>query len=132
MASRPEEILRQVFEVFATGDREATAGFFAEDAVFRYPGPGPLHGEYRGRAGVMRFWALQDEIWSGAFRPEMVDLVGSETRAFLLVRFHPDDGEPWLRVVVYDIEGVEITGATVFEHGATFASSQGPEGGMEG
>ncbi|MBI4261709.1 MAG: nuclear transport factor 2 family protein [Actinobacteria bacterium] len=110
-----EDVIRRLFDEFRRGDREAAVALFAEDAVFRYPGPGPLHGDHRGRAGILRFWGEQDRL-SGGFRPEMVDLVAGDRNVFLLVRMvSEDDRTPWMRVVVYEVSDGVITGARVFE-----------------
>src|SRR3972149_3696101 len=71
-----EDLIRRLFETYRRGDRGAAAEFFAEDAVFRYPGPGPLHGDHRGRDGIVDLWAEQDRLSGGAFMPELVDLGG--------------------------------------------------------
>lgn len=111
-----EDLFRQLLEAWGRGDRVATAGFFAEDAVFCYPGSGPLHGEYRGRAEIIRFWAEQDRCSAGRFRPEFLDLVASDLNVFLLVRLGAEDeGDPWMRVVVYEYSDGEIVRARVFE-----------------
>lgn len=90
--------------------------FFAEDAVFRYAGPGTLHGDHRGRAAIVRFWAEQDRACGGVFMPELVDLVAGDRNVFLMVRIpSADEGPPWFRVVVYEIGEGEIVGARVFE-----------------
>jgi hypothetical protein len=39
-----EELFRRLLKVWGSGDREAAVRFFAEDAVFHHPGPGPLQG----------------------------------------------------------------------------------------
>lgn len=111
-----EELFGRMLEVWRSGDRQAAAGFFSEDAVFRYAGPGPLHGDHRGREGIIRFWAEQDRLTGGGFRPEFLDLVASDRRVFLLVRFSNADGSrSFHRVVVYDIEDGVITGALFLE-----------------
>lgn len=116
MSHPDEELIRRLFETYRSGDREATARFFAEDAVFRYAGPGPLHGDHLGRAAIVRFWAEQDRACGGVFMPELVDLVAGDRNAFLMVRIpSADGGPPWFRVVVYEIGEGEIVGARVFE-----------------
>jgi len=58
-------LIRQLFEAFRHGDKEEAVALFAEDAVFRYPGPGPRHGDHRGREGILHYWAERDRL-SGA------------------------------------------------------------------
>lgn len=111
-----EALLRQVFETFRRGDREAVSRMFSEDAIFSYPGPGTLHGEYLGRTEIIRFWAAQDRHSGGAFQPRMLDLVAGEQNVFLMVRIGPEDGAgAWNRVVVYGIADGLIATARVFE-----------------
>jgi ketosteroid isomerase-like protein len=110
-----EGLIRELFSLFSRGDREGAVTLFAEDAVFRYVGPGPLHGEHRGRGGILDFWAQQDRL-SGGVRPELLDLVASDRCAFLLVRMgHEGKGPSWLRLVVYEIADGQIAEARVFE-----------------
>lgn len=119
-----EQLLRQVFDTFRSGDRQATAGMFTEDAVFRYAGPGPLHGEWRGRDAVMGFWAEQDRHSGDDFQPEMLDLVAGDRNVFLLVRIsHAESSEAFTRVVVYEIADGMISGARVFEEDPSAAEA---------
>ncbi len=60
-----ERLIRRFFDAFVRGDREQAVAYFTEDAVFSYPGPGALHGEWRGRGGILEFWAAQD-FFSGS------------------------------------------------------------------
>lgn len=115
MAHQNQTLVQQMFDMFRRGEREQAAGMFAEDAVFSYPGPGPLKGEWRNREGVLSFWAEQDRCSGGEFRPEMVDLVAGDRNVFLLVRVAQAGTGAWMRVVVYEISGGAIAGATVFE-----------------
>ena len=111
-----EEVIAKLFDLFVRGDREGAVGLFAEDAVFWYPGPGPLHGGYRGHDGILRFWSEQDRYSGDRFRPELVDLGAGDRNVFALVRMGPQDGtNSWMRVVVYEVSDGEITGARVFE-----------------
>ncbi|CAN5840513.1 hypothetical protein BH23CHL8_BH23CHL8_13570 [soil metagenome] len=116
MAHPNEELLRRVFDTFRRGDRDAVAAMFAEDAAFSYPGPGALHGEYRGRAEIIRFWAAQDRHSGGEFQPQLLDLVAGGRNVFLMVRIACADGTgAWIRVVVYEIADGLIAAARVFE-----------------
>ena len=116
MSQANDALIRKLFEIFRSGDREAASRLFAEDAVFSYDAPGPIHGEWRGREGIIAFWAAQDRHSGDGVRPEMVDLVAGERHVFLLVRFPRADGSGiWLRVVVYEVSEGMITGARVFE-----------------
>lgn len=130
MAHPNEALIRRLFEVYRSGDREAAAGLFAEDAVFRYPGPGPLHGDHRGREGIIRFWSEQDRAAGGAFTPELVDLAAGDRHVFLLVQIAPEaDQRAWLRVVAYEITDGQISGAQVFEGDPAAADSYFHAGG---
>ena len=116
MKETSEALIRQLFDVFRRGDREEAANLFAPDAVFRYPGPGPIHGDWRGRDGILMFWAEQDRCSGGNLRPEMIDLVAGDRNVFLLVRFPRVDGSgTWMRVVVYEVSYGAIMSAHVFE-----------------
>jgi hypothetical protein len=110
-----EAMFRQLLETWGRGDREATAGFFAEDVVFSYPGPGPLHGDYRGRDELLRFWADQDRHSGNRFKPEFLDLVASDRNIFLLVKLGSGDDGSWIRVVVYEVADGTIVNARVLE-----------------
>ena len=111
-----EELFRRMLEVWGSGDREGATGFFAEDAVFHYPGPGPLHGDHRGREEILRFWAEQDRLTGGGFRPNFLDLVASDRRVFLLVRFVDEERSlSFHRAIVYDVEDGAFVRALFFE-----------------
>lgn len=109
-------LFRRMVEVWGTGDREGAAGFFAEDVVFHYPGPGPLHGDHRGRDGIIRFWAEQDRLTRGGFRPDFLGLAADDNRVYLLVRFEAADASiSFHRAAVYDVKDGVFTAARFFE-----------------
>lgn len=111
-----EALFRRMVEVWGSGDREGAAGFFAEDVVFHYPGLGPLHGDHRGRDGIIGFWADQDRLTGGGFRPEFLGLVADDHRVYLLVRFvAADASNSFHRAVVYDVEDGAFVSARFFE-----------------
>jgi ketosteroid isomerase-like protein len=118
------EVIAQLFDLFGRGDREGAVGLFAEGAVFWYPGPGPLHGDYRGHDGIRRFWSEQDRYSGDRFRPELVDLGAGDRNVFALVRMGQEDGtSSWMRVVVYEVSDRKITGARVFEDDPSVAEA---------
>jgi ketosteroid isomerase-like protein len=106
--------MREVFARYFRGDRDGAAALFAADAIFRYPAPGPLHGDYRGRGGVRKFWAAQDRFGGRVFAPRLVDLAAARERVFLLVEAG-DERHHWQRVVVYEVADGAVRMATVFE-----------------
>ena len=111
-----EALFRRLVEVWGSGDRDGAAGFFAEDAVFHYPGPGPLQGDHHGREGIIRFWAEQDRLTGGGFRPEFLGLVADDHRVYLLVRFENAEASiSFHRAVVYDVQDGVFVSARFFE-----------------
>jgi ketosteroid isomerase-like protein len=116
MSHTNERLLRKLFDTFRRGDREKSVTLFTDDAVFAYPGLGALHGEWRGRAGILNLWAEQDRCSGNRFRPEPPDLVAGDRHVFLMVGISPEDGSRlWRRVVAYEVSDGMITGARVFE-----------------
>lgn len=95
-----EVLIRKLFDLYMVDDRASAVSLFAEDAAFRYPGQGPLHGVYQGHSGILSFWSLQDRCAGGQFRPaELLDLVAGDRNVFLFVRLGPPKGPPsWTRV----------------------------------
>lgn len=119
-----EELIRELFATYGRRDLEAASRMFHEDAVFRYPGAGPLHGEHHGREAIVRFWTEQERLAGGTFQPELVDLVAGERNVFLLVRVPPAGVRGgWTRVVVYEISGGKIAAARVFEDDPSAAAA---------
>ncbi len=111
-----EALFRRMVEVWGSGDREGAAGFFANDVAFHYPGPGPLHGDHRGRDGIVRFWAEQDRLTGGGFRPEFLGLAADDHRVYLLVRFEAADASiSFHRAAIYDVEDGAFASARFFE-----------------
>lgn len=109
-----ESVMREVFARYFRGDREGAAALFAPDALFQYPAPGPLHGDYHGRDGVRAFWAAQDRFAGQVFRPRLLDLAATQETVFLLVEAG-DQEHCWQRVVVYEVADGAVRVATVFE-----------------
>jgi uncharacterized protein len=115
MREQNEVLIRQLFDQFRRGDREQAVTLFSGDAVFSYPGPGPLNGDWRGREGIISFWSEQDRCSGGEFRPELIDLVAGDRNVFLLVRISQSQSGPWTRVVVYEVLNGQIVNARVYE-----------------
>ena len=111
-----EALFRRMVEVWGSGDREAAANFFSDDVVFHYAAPGPLHGDHRGRPGIIHFWAEQDRLTGGGFRPEFLGLTADDHRVYLLVRFaNADASISFHRAIVYDVEDGAFSAARFFE-----------------
>ncbi len=92
MAHPNEELARRSLEAFSTGDMEAFAGLLDEDAVFHFPGRGPLAGDHQGKGQVLATLAKQGELSGGTFRVELHDVLASDEHAVLLVKARAERG----------------------------------------
>lgn len=92
MAHPNEELARRSLEAFSTGDMEAFAGLLDEDAVFHFPGRGPLAGDHQGKGQVLATLAKQGELSGGTFRVEVHDVLANDEHAVLLVRARAERG----------------------------------------
>jgi ketosteroid isomerase-like protein len=96
MAHPNEELARRSLEAFSTGDMEAFAGLLDEDAVFHFPGRGPLAGDHQGKGQVLATLAKQGELSGGTFRVELHDVLANDEHAVLLIRARAErGGETW-------------------------------------
>ncbi len=92
MAHPNEELARRSLEAFSTGDMDAFAGLLDEDAVFHFPGRGPLAGDHQGKGQVLATLAKQGELSGGTFRVEVHDVLANDEHAVLLVRARAERG----------------------------------------
>ncbi len=92
MAHPNEELARRSLEAFSTGDMEAFAGLLDEDAVFHFPGRGPLAGDHQGKGQVLATLAKQGELSGGTFRVELHDVLANDEHAVLLLKVRAERG----------------------------------------
>ena len=77
---------------------------------------GPVSDGLRGRDGIISFWAEQDRLTGGGFRPEFLGLAADDHRVYLLVRFEAADASiSFHRAAVYDVEDGAFASARFFE-----------------
>jgi ketosteroid isomerase-like protein len=84
--------VRHIFDAFARKEGFALRGLFAEDAVWVVPGRGAMAGRYEGRDAIFRFLARLPKETNGTYSSELIDVLGSETRAAALYRARGERG----------------------------------------
>ena len=85
-AASNENVVRRIFEAFASGEALALRGLFVDDAVWTVPGAGVMAGTYRGRDAIFRFLARLPKETDGTYRSELLDVLVSDARAAALYR----------------------------------------------
>ena len=80
-----EDLLRQAFGAFSTGDVDAFAALLTDDVVFHFPGRGPMAGDHHGKHEVLATLGKQAELTAGTFRVELHDLLANDEHGVSLV-----------------------------------------------
>src|SRR5437867_1312142 len=92
MAHPNEELFQQIFDAFSNGDMDLFASLLPDDAVFHFPGRGPLAGDHRGKDQVLAVLAKQTELTGGTFRMERHDILANDEHAVALVMVRAERG----------------------------------------
>jgi len=81
-----EALIRDWFAAQARADEAALRALMADDIVWRVPGRSPLSKDYAGPDEVLGFFARTRGLSNGTVRPQILDLMATDTYAIALVR----------------------------------------------
>jgi ketosteroid isomerase-like protein len=79
------DVLRKAFEAFNTGDMATLTDLIAENAVWHWPGQGPLCGVHQGRDAIFTIFGRLAELCPD-FRCQVIDILGNDERGVALFR----------------------------------------------
>ncbi|MEX0683306.1 MAG: nuclear transport factor 2 family protein [Dehalococcoidia bacterium] len=85
-----EQLVRDWLVAQAKGDEGAIRDLLAEDVVWHVPGRSPLSADYRGRDEVLGFLARPRELSGGTVRPQVLDIMATDSHAIALVRVYAE------------------------------------------
>lgn len=74
----------------ARSDAEAIRAALADDVVWHVPGKNLLSRDYHGPDQVLGFLARVRELSGGTARPQLIDVLSSESYVVVLVRMHAE------------------------------------------
>ncbi len=95
MAHPNEDLLRQGYAAFGTGDLDTVFGLFDDDMVWHNGGSNQLTGDYRGHQAIMGMFGKLLEVTGGTLRLEIHDVLANDTHGTVLVTAHAErDGQP--------------------------------------
>jgi uncharacterized protein len=66
-----EQIVRDGYAAFSSGDMETLGGLFADDAVHSVPGNNQITGDYKGRDEILGFYGKLFELTGGNMSVEL-------------------------------------------------------------
>jgi ketosteroid isomerase-like protein len=124
MASAEENaaLIRRGYEYFNTGNLEALAGIFADEAVWHAAGRGPFAGDKRGRDAAFAYFGQIAEATGGTFRTEPHDIVASGEH---VVGLHTATGQRQGRTLsLHEVLVFHLRDGTITEVWEHFADSQ--------
>lgn len=79
-------ILKRLFDAFASRDLDAISAGLAEDVSWHTPGRSQLAGEHVGRDAVLAHLSHSAELSEGSYRIEIEDIMASDRHASVLYR----------------------------------------------
>jgi ketosteroid isomerase-like protein len=88
MNATNEELLRQGYEAFATGDLATVQALFADEIVWHSGGANQMTGDYAGHQEVLGYFGRLMELTGGTFRLEIHDILANEMHGIVLVTVH--------------------------------------------
>lgn len=117
-AALAEEVVRQFYELFGSGEFDQAVALFADDAQFHLPGTNAISGTHRGKSAILAFWRRQLELSRGTFKARLVSMTPKDKHVVVTLALRAEvAGEPvaWGRTVDYRVADGLIAGATVIE-----------------
>lgn len=112
MAHPNEDLMREGFTAFQSGDLQKVGDFFADDIVWHVPGKSPLAGDHKGIDAVMEFFGKTMEMTGGTFKLEVHDILANDEHGVALITTTGEREGKSLRsngVQVIHIEGGKVT-----------------------
>lgn len=88
VASTNEDLLRQGYVAFASGDLNIVQSLFADDIVWHSGGANQLTGDYVGLQQVLGYFARLMEATCGTFRLEVHDILANDVHGVVLLTVH--------------------------------------------
>jgi uncharacterized protein len=83
-----EDLLRQGYAAFASGDLATVQALIADDIVWHSGGANQLTGDYSGHQEVLGFFGRLLDVTGGTFRLEVHDILANDTHGIVLVTVH--------------------------------------------
>jgi ketosteroid isomerase-like protein len=84
-AAANRALVERAYAAFARGDVAAVMAAFDDDILWHVPGRGPLSGDYRGQADVLRFFQHFLQLSGGSFRIDIDAVMARDDRVVVLV-----------------------------------------------
>ena len=111
------QLVARGYEAVARGDLDALAEVLADDIVWHVPGRGLISGDYRGKDGVLGFFAKAQQLSNGTMRVELHDIASTDDHTFVMqVNRAERNGETLTArlVAVFDVRGGKAAEAWFF------------------
>ena len=83
-----EELLRNGYAAFSTGDLEAVAALLSPDIAWHNGGANAISGDYRGHVNVFAMFGKMMETTGGTFRLDIHDILANDTHGVVLMTAH--------------------------------------------
>ena len=80
-----EDLLRNAFAAFGTGDLETVQGVFTDDVVWHVGGNNQLSGDYKGKSEVMGWLGKNMELSGGTLKVEPHDILANDKHVVALI-----------------------------------------------
>ncbi|HTG46469.1 MAG TPA: nuclear transport factor 2 family protein [Actinomycetota bacterium] len=112
MSHPNEDLVRQGYAAFQSGDMATLGELFAADIVWHSPGRNQLSGDYAGAEAVIGLFQKTFELTGGSFKLELHDVVGNDEHVAALVHVEGQrDGKTLSdnSVQVFEIAGGKVT-----------------------
>jgi ketosteroid isomerase-like protein len=77
-----EQVVRDGFAAFASGDMATLRRVLAPDVVWHVPGRSPLAGSHKGVEEILGYLRRVNELSEGTFAIDLHDVVGNERHVF--------------------------------------------------
>jgi ketosteroid isomerase-like protein len=77
----PASLVRDLYDAFAKRDAPTLKRLIHEEAAWHVPGRNPLSGAHQGHDAIFAYFGRLGQLSGGTYRGDLVDVLGSGTRA---------------------------------------------------
>jgi uncharacterized protein len=93
MAHPNEELFRQGYDAFATGDMDKLRELLSDDVTWHQPGNNTMSGDFTGMDEVLGLFARLFQETNGTFRTDIHDVLANDTHGVVLAHVTGQRGD---------------------------------------
>jgi ketosteroid isomerase-like protein len=79
-----EEMLKNAYDAFATGELARVTAMFSDDIAWHASGTSPVSGDYTGKDEVLQFFGKMMQTYDGTLQVQVLDILANDHHGVVL------------------------------------------------